>query len=799
MHSIGGDLNLPGIDWESLSPKPDSTHKKYDQQLLNIMHDHGLDQVIRTPTRGENILDLCLTTHPGLVEKATTTPGLSDHDAVEVLLNMKAKINKKAPRKVFMYSKANMKELEEDLKTFSENFAQEHGNRSLEENWNLFKTTLTSLMDKHIPHKMLSGKFHLPWLTKEIMRAIRKKQRIYNKAKKSNKEKDWEKFRSIRKYIKKQLVKSYWDYINKILDPTTDRNSKKLWSYLKSKKQDNFGIATLKEDGKTLITSKEKATGINNYFQSVFTKENLDNQPRLGPSPYPPMKPLKIDLARVEKLLTNINPSKASGPDEIASRILKTTAKQIAPILTAIYQQSLDTGTVPSDWRQANITPIFKKGSRSSPKNYRPVSLTSIPAKILEHIIVSQMMDYFEEHNILFENQHGFRPKRSCETQLFMTAHDMAKALNDHHQIDAAILDFAKAFDKVPHERLLSKLEFYGIQGNLNTWIRNFLTNRQQRVVIDGETSEYAPVTSGVPQGTVLGPILFLTFINDIPTGIKSTMRLFADDCLLYRNIVTEEDHHILQQDLHTLQGWTDKWQMQFNTDKCYVMQITNAKKKAFSYKMNNSTLQVVPSNPYLGVQIDDKLTWNQHVNNICSKANRTLGFLRHNMHGCPQSLKEKTYQTLVKPGLEYCASIWDPHTQKNINQVEMVQKRAARFVLNKRHTKTGGNQESVTKMVSQLGWDTLQARRSYLRLTFTYKLVHNLVSVPSHLYLPPIAQTRTRHSHAYKFQPYQPSVNAFKYAMLPRSVPEWNRLPSEVVSAESLDSFKTALYSTAI
>ena len=223
-----------------------------------------------------------------------------------------------------------------------------------------------------------------------------------------------------------------------------------------------------------------------------------------------------IDISRegVLKLLKKINPNKASGPDMIAARILKDMAEELAPILTEIFRRTLADGEVPVDWRSANVTAIFKKGDRFKASNYRPVSLTSLCCKLQEHIIVSSTLKHLEHHKILTDCQHGFRARRSCETQPVTLCHEIAESLHKNKQTDMIILDFWKAFDRVPHQRLLIKLRHYGIQGTTFKWIQSYLSPRNQQVVVDEATSDKVPVISGGPQGTVLGPLLFLLCIH---------------------------------------------------------------------------------------------------------------------------------------------------------------------------------------------------------------------------------------------------------------------------------------------
>ena len=270
----------------------------------------------------------------------------------------------------------------------------------------------------------------------------------------------------------------------------------------------------------------------------------------------PAIPPIKITTDGILKLLKELKIQKAPGPDNITPKMLKACADSIAPLLQQIYKKSLTTGELPDDWLNANVSPIFKKGNRSNPANYRPVSLTSIPCKLLEHIIHSNIMSHLEQYNVLNNEQHGFRKGRSCETQLALTVNDLAKILDNKGQADVIIMDFRKAFYLVPHQRLLYKLTQAGITGPLHKWASNFLTKRSQQVVLEGISSSSIQVTSGVPQGTILGPLLFILYLNDLPDGITSQVRLLADDCMLYREIKTLDDNQKLQNDINKLCNW---------------------------------------------------------------------------------------------------------------------------------------------------------------------------------------------------------------------------------------------------
>ena len=431
------------------------------------------------------------------------------------------------------------------------------------------------------------------------------------------------------------------------------------------------------------------------------------------------------------------------------------------------------------------------KGEKYQPSNYRPVSLTSICCKLQEHILTSNILKHLDKNDILTDCQHGFRARRSCETQLLTLAEELVSGMHKGQQHDLIVLDFSKAFDRVPHERLLRKLDHYGVRGSTLKWIRAFLTDRVQQVTVEGATSGSVQVLSGVPQGTVLGPLLFLVFINDLPDCVDSRIRLFDDDCILYRFIKERHDCELLQSDLNNLAAWEKKWGMAFHPEKCSAIRVTRAKNPiSSSYTLKGHALQMEDSTRYLGVELQSNMSWNRHMDQAVKKANSTLGFIRRNLRVSNEQTKSSAYFSMVRPIVEYCSTVWNPYTTEYIKKVEMVLRRAARYVTNRYH-----NTSSVTSMLDHLEWESLEARRAKNQLTMFFKIIHGLVDIPASDYLVP-ASTRTRSQHSLKFLQIPVSSEYYKSSFFPRTVCRWNSLPANVAEAPSLVSFKQDLSS---
>ena len=352
----------------------------------------------------------------------------------------------------------------------------------------------------------------------------------------------------------------------------------------------------------------------------------------------------------------------------------------------------------------------------------------------------------------------------------------------------------------MPHKRLILKLDNYGIRGSTLDWIQDFLSNRSQTVVCEGTKSPPAAVVSGVPQGTVLGPLLFLAYINDMPGTVKSTIRLFADDALVYRNINSIEDSAELQKDLNELQQWEAEWQMEFNPDKCEVLRLTQKKKNIinYNYSIHGQTLQTVEEAKYLGVTLDSKLSFNPHIEKICKKANHTRAFVHRNTKNCPRHIKVAAYNTLVRPQLEYCSTVWSPHTSSNIDKIQAIQRRAARSIMNDwtyrrsdSHYDPGTTAGSPTAMQKHLKWVPLEERRAKAKVMMFYKIIKNLIDIPSNLLQP---NTRDTRHHNKKYYVVTVNTLAYQHSFFPSATNLWNDLSPRLVVAPSLESLRHSL-----
>jgi len=498
-----------------------------------------------------------------------------------------------------------------------------------------------------------------------------------------------------------------------------------------------------------------------------------------------PIENMSITSDQVEEKLKRLNPSKSAGPDKMHPQVLRELRQ-----MAQLFQLSLKSEKLPSDWKVGNISPIHKKGSRQIPGNYRPVSLTSVVGKVMEQLIRDVITDHLVTNELLTACQHGFIKGRSCITQLLATLDHWTEVMDRDGDVDAIYLDFSKCFDSVPHERLLLKIQKYGIQGKLWSWIADFLRGRKQQVSIEGCQSILSMVLSGIPQGSVLGPLLFIIFVNEMPELVHSSILMFADDTKVFTEIRNEEDATKLQEDLTALQEWSQIWQLRFNPDKCHVLHLGSNNQK-YKYNMNKSTdeqttLQETLLEKDLGVLIDPTLTFSSHCEAQVGKANRILGMIRRTYSYLDNNSLVKLYTSLVRPRLEYGYPAWSPLYKKDCILLENVQRRATKMVPKLKDL-------PYEDRLKVLNLPSLFYRRARGDIIEIYKHISGSYSIEAPYIKLEVSPNENR-GHKCKIQHPRTNRRVRKNFLLDRAANTWNRLPAKIVEAPSLNTLKNRL-----
>ena len=457
--------------------------------------------------------------------------------------------------------------------------------------------------------------------------------------------------------------------------------------------------------------SREKANILKSYFASVYTKELLDEIPKLTLGQAPKQSKMSITVEMVKRLIHDLNVHKSPGPVWIHPGFMQELSAELCIPLTMIFEKSIESAQLPDQWKVASVSAIFKKGNKKLASNYRPVSITSIVCRTFEKIIRDHIVSFLMEHGLLSNFKFGFMKGRSTTLQLLNILNDWTHSMENKNVTDCVYMDYQKAFDKVPHGRLLTKLKAYNLCSEVISWIKEYLTDKSQCVEvngtvitgkfcfgvpsniqsiylcveINGKASEWLPVTSGIPQGSVLGPLLFLIYINDLLDNIISEVYMYADDTKLYREIKTIEDQRILQKDLDTLTKWSEIWLLKFHPEKCFNLTIGIREGEESSYHMMIDNVKhemtKIEEIKDIGVIMDSNLKFEKHINVKIVTANKILGIIRRTYMFLNKEIFLPLYKALVRSHFDYAMSIWNPHMIKFIESVESVQRRATKLI----------------------------------------------------------------------------------------------------------------------
>ena len=773
---ILGDFNCH-INWENREGDGEG------KRLLDFASDNFLTQWVREPTRGNNVLDLVFTTEDNIVTDLSVDEclGGSDHNIIRFSVSLPLTRRRIPVTQKLDFRRANFNGLRQYISRL-EPMQCEAANTL----WSMFKEKFMEGQSEFIPLRQASNASVQPkWFTREIGIAIRARKQAYQKWTRSKLQRDKNAYIHLCRRVKGLVRKAKREEELRVANLCKE-NPKEFFGYVNSHKPIKHQIGPLEDSqGVVHVADMDMANILNDYFVSVYTRENSNDVPVLGITHEG--QTLDSILCTVDEVTTRIeklNQYKSPGPDGFLPRVLREVSRQVASHLTAVFNKSLESGVIPEDWRFANVTPIYKKGDRKSPGNYRPISLTSVVGKMLESIITDEIVDHLENHNLIVDSQHGFRQKRSCLTNLLEFFHDMMREHDKDRAVDVLYLDFQKAFDKVPHGKLMSKVRALGIGGKVADWIQNWLSGRKQRVVVNGTASRWSSVTSGVPQGSVLGPLLFIIYINDIDIGLLSKVSKFADDTKLGANVSSPEGVQQLQADLQKLGEWSEKWQMPFNLGKCKVMHIGHANPRS-NYSLLGSDIEATDLEKDLGVLISSDLKFSKQCTEVEKKAQRLLGYIKRQFQFRNKEIVLTLYNSLIRPHLEYAVQFWSPTLRKDIERLERVQARATKLIPSIRH-------RGYERRLQELGLFSLETRRLRGQLIEVFKLLHGFENV-DYRKLFKLSENPTR-NNGWKLDPprFRTTLcgNFFSYKI----VNTWNDLPSHVVNSTSVDMFKSRL-----
>lgn len=792
---IMGDFNFKNIDWNANAT---DYKNKNEYKFVETVRDNYLFQHVKEPTRirvnqEPSVLDLIFTNEENMVENLTVTSALgkSDHGCVKFNFVCKSDKPNHTNRKM-MYNRGNYEKIREELEINWELLL----NGDVDENYNRFVEKILNAADNHIPVRKSAEKQYKQPLDGSIVKAIHRKHRCWKRFMETKEESKYREYTKARNKVK-NLVRNAKKRVEQNIAEEVKINPKKFWRYANSKTKTRTGIAELhvKDNGVLKHVAKsdeEKAEALVDFFSSVFVQEPVGEVPKL---PEKEIKEVFIDKEiteeDIEKLIQSLNVSKSQGPDNIHSRLLKEVKNSITKPLKIIFNQSLSQGQVPKVWKEARITAIFKKGDKQYAGNYRPVSLTSVVCKMMEKIIRSRMMLHILDNQLLSSQQYGFVKGRSTVLQLLKVVDQWTEIMDEGGSVDVVYMDFMKAFDTVPHRRLLGKLETYGISERTREWIRAFLTDRKQQVSVNGETSKWKSVTSGIPQGSVLGPTLFVLYINDLPDLVDSTALMFADDTKLYRDTRKNVD---MQKDLDNLQKWSDTWLLKFHPDKCHHMRIGNDSttpnfhlyKEADGIR-RETCLKLEEEEKDLGIIVDNKLNFRQHIQTAVNKANRILGTIRRTYTYLNERSFCLLYKALVRPHLEYGASIWNPHKIQDINLLENVQRRATKLI-------PGMKDTAYEERMKKLKLPSLKYRRDRGDMIEVFKIVRGFYDKQGSAGLVKVHCNKRTRGNSYCMEKARSRLDIRKYSFSQRVVNDWNSLPEEIVQSPTLNTFENRL-----
>lgn len=789
---IVGDFNINMLDKQN----------RHTKRLDNFLNSFSLQQVVQQPTRitprGATLIDLVIINNynnkitAGIYDKTKIT----DHEIVRINFEKNKNIQPFITSVIKRdFSKAKLDQIKIAL------IECEWGYDSSDINvlYDIFETNIIKLLDKYCPKRCIKFKpKSSPWIDINIQNLCKERNKAYTNFKLTKNEEDWKIYKNKRNQvvatIRKQKIKFYENSIDR-----NKGNSKKMWQTLKnliSTKKADKGSGKLCVD-KNIYKLQTDADNFNHYFiksiDDIVVQNNFSAKWNANELPVIESSLSVFDTVTLSQLKTIVMGLKnKAGVNELNTFVLKELFDVVGYPILNLINMSLTEGVMPDSLKISTVIPIPKINCANKLEDYRGINMLPIVEKLIEIVVHSQILNYMETNNLLFERQSGFRKNHSCETAVQLVVNEWKKSIDKDQYVAALFIDFKRAFETISRTTLLNKLNYYGIKGVVLNWFQSYLSNRYQITKYDSTTSVPLKNLHGVPQGSVLGPLLFIIYINDIHKVInKCSIKLFADDTLLYS---ASEDPTIsinaIKADLKTLIPWLGKNDVFLNVDKTKAIMIStkpNLRKinlENFKLSINKKTIQWVTQIKYLGIIIDKNLNFNIHFEEICKKLSKKIGFLRRVSKDVSLYTRIIIYNTVIRPHYQYCCTILYLLNTGQKNKLQVLQNRAMRSILKcNKYT-------PINSMLSVLNWLSIIDLINYYTMIFIHKI--KIRQYPNYL---EISKNREIHSYPTKssnhFRLERYNKQATKHSVFYEGVKAYNSLPVEITNAQTIKQFK--------
>ena len=740
---MGGDFNLPHAKWPEGTPNRGATY--HEKQMLTTLNEFSndlcLSQMISTPTHKDgNILDLLLVNNTSLVHHCSIIPVLhstSHHCLIQTSTSYKSSFKPESAERPKLSSFNELNFFNEDSDWVSINkklndidWKKELTDKSENDSLQFFHTTCLKICEEHVPLKSKAECTKNSRIFRYRRSLTRKRRRINKRLSRITSPSQKCKLNNQLLQIEIELQKSYQNSAtyseNKAVE-AIKTNPKFFYTYAKKKSKVKCKIGPLLNSANKLVgNSKEMAEILSEQYKKVFStpidpSTIVNNNPAQTPS----ISDITFSESDIESAIDELRITSASGPDGFPAALLKNCKQSLAVPLTIFWRKCLDTSHIPSLLKQSVIVPQHKGDSRAVPANYRPIALTSHIIKIFEKILRRHIVNHMNANNLFNPSQHGFRTGRSCLSQLLEHVDTLINILQDGSNADVVYLDFAKAFDKVDFNIALNKINKLGINGKIYEWIKSFLTHRYQSVIVNGIKSDPQPMISGVPQGSVLGPLIFLILIGDIDKDIvKAIVKSFADDTRATNSIKSIEDTILLQEDLDRIYSWSDEANMELNDIKFEVVRYgdNDVIKTSTTYKTPSGKPIIEKSEVKdLGVIMSNDCLFDKQINSVIEKGKNTMSWILRTFKTRSITPMLTLYKSLLLAIIEYCSALWCPLGVGQIKKIEAIQWSFIRKINN---TKGLNYWECLksTKLYS------LQRRRERYRIIYIWKILEKIV-----------------------------------------------------------------------